>query len=154
MTSTSTEILRKKPNSELVIVGEKGKAGLLRDYNKQYLFTATEIGKRQLNFIDIAPVAEYIAQHEFDSATVVSNKFVSVLAFETLVNPLHPAPFWRERADLAEYEFEAERPDVMQSYFEYAAASQIYSALAENAAAELAARMTSMDNATSTYFTL
>lgn len=144
----SREILRKKPNTEIVIVGEKGKAGLLRDYNKQYLFTATEVGKRQLNFIDVAPVADYISQHEFDSATVLSNRFVSILAFETLSNPLHSAPFWRERADLAEYEFEAERPDVMQSFFEYSAASMIYSALTENSAAELAARMTSMDNAT------
>lgn len=144
----SREILRRKPGTEIIVLGEKGKAGLLREYGSQFVLTATELGKRQLNFTDVVPIAEFITKHEFDTATMVSNKFISVLAFETLINPFHPAPFWKERADLSEFEFENERPDVMQSYFEYAAAAQIYSALTENTAAELSARMTSMDNAT------
>jgi len=36
----------------------------------------------------------------------------------------------------------------MEDLFEYSLATKLYSSLVENAAAELAARMTSMDNAT------
>jgi F-type H+-transporting ATPase subunit gamma len=148
----TTEILRKSPATELVVVGEKGKAGLLREFNRQFVFSATELGKKQLNFIDVEPIAEQITNREFDSAMVVSNKFVSVLSFETLFKQLHSAEFWREKADLTEYEFdEGERPEVMQNYFEYSAAAMLYSALTENAATELSARMTSMDNATSMF---
>ena len=50
--------------------------------------------------------------------------------------------------DVTSYEFEDEKPAALQNFYEYYLGTLLYSALTENAAAELCARMTSMDNAT------
>merc|ERR1712000_57683 len=84
---------------------------------------------------------------EFEEATILSNKFVSVLTFETLVRQMKNKEHLQNEVDFSDYEFEDEKPAALENLFQFHMGAMLYSALTENAAAELAARMTSMDNA-------
>jgi len=141
------EYLRQDPNLKIVVVGDKGKGGLFREYNANFEVSANEIGKKQLNFADVIPIAESIASIEFDKAIVLSNKFVSVLTFETLIRSIRNREYLMETSDFQDYDFEDAKSETIRDLYQFHLAALLYSSLTENAAAELAARMTSMDNA-------
>jgi F-type H+-transporting ATPase subunit gamma len=81
---------------------------------------------------------------------MIYNKFVSAITQEVNVTQLIPA----EVAETADddggfsYEYEPEEDELLASLLPRSLTTQIYSALLESSAAELAARMTAMDNAT------
>jgi F-type H+-transporting ATPase subunit gamma len=132
------------------IIGSKGRAGLMREFGKSIDFTAYEIGeKKGIRFTDIVPFSEAItASTSFDRITLVCNKFVSMVAFETEKVPLLTTAEI-SRIDLTKYEFESEDPEAtMQSYFEWYLGSTLFARVIENTACEMSARMNSMDNAT------
>jgi len=137
-----------KNECKVIVCGEKGKAGLQRLHSQDFVLTATELGKKELNLVDVERVVEAILEQEFKTLTFYSNKFVSMLVFETLVNRLKSLNFIQNELDVTSYEFEDEKPAALQNFYEYYLGTLLYSALTENAAAELCARMTSMDNAT------
>eukprot|EP01094_Clydonella_sp_ATCC50884_P017003 TRINITY_DN288_c0_g1_i1.p2 TRINITY_DN288_c0_g1~~TRINITY_DN288_c0_g1_i1.p2 ORF type:complete len:313 (-),score=131.87 TRINITY_DN288_c0_g1_i1:229-1047(-) len=137
-----------KNDIKLIVLGDKGKAATQREFGHKYVLSATDLGKKELNFVDLETIVEEMMETDYDQAVFYSNKFVSVLAFETLINRLRNLNFVRNELDVAAYEFEDEKPEALKNFYEYYVSTLLYSALTENAAAELAARMTSMDNAT------
>ena len=146
---------------KLFCVGRKGQESLRRDMEDDIVEYITLRDVKQLSFADIRPVAEKISQmfadDEFDVCTVYFNAFKSVISQvvtdQQLIPVKLPDPDAEADEDMVDlggaiYEYEPEENDLLGVLVPRNISVQIYRSLLESSAAEQAARMTSMDNAT------
>ena len=146
---------------KLFCVGRKGQESLRRDMEDDIVEYITLRDVKQLSFADIRPVAEKISQmfadDEFDVCTVYFNAFKSVISQVVTDQQLIPVKLPDPDAEADEdtvdlggaiYEYEPEENDLLGVLVPRNISVQIYRSLLESSAAEQAARMTSMDNAT------
>ena len=79
-----------------------------------------------------------------------NNKFVNAITQEITLTQLIPAEMnAADDSDVSiNYEYEPEEDELLDRLLSRILSTQLYSALLESSAAELAARMTAMDNAT------
>ena len=141
---------------KILAVGRKGRDYLRRELSSRIVGDITYAGKRRIDFGDAQDigvrVAAMLAAGEIDVATVVYNRFQSVIAqivTEQQIIPAPPPPEG-ETADTsgAIYEFEPDEETILAKLLPQALAIQMYRSLLESAAGEHGARMTAMDNAT------
>lgn len=141
---------------KILTVGRKGRDYLRRELNSRIAGEISYAGKRRLEFSDAQEVgvrvAAMLAAGEIDVATLVYNRFQSVISqvvTEQQIIPAPPPPEG-ETTDLggAIYEFEPDEETILSKLLPQALAIQMYRALLESAAGEHGARMTAMDNAT------
>ncbi|KAK9051907.1 hypothetical protein SSX86_028535 [Deinandra increscens subsp. villosa] len=162
--STSVKISRAlyKINSgpetecKYVILGEKGKAQLIRDSKKDIDLTMTELQKNFLNYTQVSVLADDILKNvEFDALRIVFNKFQSVVSFlPTTATVLSPETVERESeaggkiGDLDSYEIEGgeTKSEVLQNLAEFQFSCVLFNAVLENACSEQGARMSAMDS--------
>ena len=146
---------------KLFCVGRKGQESLRRDMEDDIVEYVTLRDVKQLSFADIRQVAEKISQMfadgEFDVCTVYFNAFKSVISQVVTDQQLIPVKLPDPDAEADEdsvglggaiYEYEPEENDLLGVLVPRNISVQIYRSLLESSAAEQAARMTSMDNAT------
>lgn len=142
---------------KILTVGRKGRDYLRRELASRLAEPGISYaGKRRLEFTDAAEVGERVTTMllagEIDVATVVYNRFQSVIAQVVTEQQLIPAPPppAGESADAggAIYEFEPDEETILAKLLPQVLAIQVYRALLESAAGEHGARMTAMDNAT------
>ena len=146
---------------KLFCVGRKGQESLRRDMEDDIVEYVTLRDVKQLSFADIRQVAEKISQmfsdSEFDVCTVYFNAFKSVISQIVTDQQLIPVKLPDPDAEADEdtvdlggaiYEYEPEENDLLGVLVPRNISVQIYRSLLESSAAEQAARMTSMDNAT------
>ena len=146
---------------KLFCVGRKGQESLRRDMEDDIVEYITLRDVKQLSFADIRPVAEKISQmfadDEFDVCTVYFNAFKAVISQvvtdQQLIPVKLPDPDAEADEDMVDlggaiYEYEPEENDLLGVLVPRNISVQIYRSLLESSAAEQAARMTSMDNAT------
>lgn len=138
------------PGFKLIVAGEKGKASLLTNYSENLLFSVTDIGERgKYNFADMEPLVNAIANTDFREARFITNRFNSVISIEPRVQTLKSKNYIMEEADFYTFEMDdADKSELLENLYEHYVACNLYSSMVENTAAELSARMTSMDNAT------
>jgi F-type H+-transporting ATPase subunit gamma len=144
----------------ILTVGRKG-----RDYLRRELaanLNAGEIsyaGRKSIDFADAEEIANRITtllnEGGFDVATLIYNRFASVIAQVPTEARLIPAPVPEVSASeaptsgpVATYEYEPAEEELLARLLPQNLAIQVYRALLESAAGEHGARMTSMDNAT------
>ena len=146
---------------KILTVGKKGRDMLRRDHRDKLIehFDGV-IGKRRTEFADVQPVAErLLAMYEageFDTATVIYNKFKSavtqVVTLKRLIPVETPPAAAGDAAGqdsaAAGYEFEPDEERILSELLPRNIAVQIYGALLENSASEQGARMAAMDSAT------
>ena len=147
---------------KLLAVGKKGNDNLRRDVEGLIVEYISLREVRNLGFTDAhgiaSRIAELFAADTFDVCTIFFNAFKSVISQELTVQQLIPLlpPTGQETAngqggaDLggAVYEFEPEETELLADLVPRNLSVQIFKALLESSAAEQAARMTAMDNAT------
>ena len=146
---------------KLFCLGRKGQESLRRDMEDDIVEYVTLRDVKQLSFADIRQVAEKISQMfadgEFDVCTVYFNAFKSVISQVVTDQQLIPVKLPDPDAEADEdtvdlggaiYEYEPEENDLLGVLVPRNISVQIYRSLLESSAAEQAARMTSMDNAT------
>jgi F-type H+-transporting ATPase subunit gamma len=141
---------------KILAVGRKGRDFLRRELASRITGDITYAGKKRVEFADAQEVGvrvtQMLAAGEIDTATLVYNRFHSVISqivTEQQIIPAPPPPEG-ETADTggAQYDFEPDEETILAKLLPQALAIQIYRALLESAAGEHGARMTAMDSAT------
>ena len=89
---------------------------------------------------------------QFDAVSVIFNRFVNAITQEVTHTSLIPVQIDEPEDEAKEpenfYDYEPEEAEILSALLPRNMSTQIFSALLESSAAELAARMTAMDNAT------
>jgi len=145
------EQVGKQKDVSLVVVGDKPRISLRRLFVQRYAATVTMLGAKKVpSFDECVVVARLLVDQKFDKLTIVFNRFINTITFETgFRNILSSDKFAALAGDaVALYEFEGQKEDVMQNFYEYYLAVTVYNSALETATAEMSQRMTAMDNAT------
>ena len=157
---TRAEVARLKAENKtlkLLMVGRKSADALRREFGDMYIDQHEGLQGTSVNYDDAASIADSIRSKfeagEFDVCTLIFNKFKNAITQEITLTRLIPAEVEQSDAgnnDAAaiSYEYEPEEDELLASLLPRNLSTQMYSALLESSAAELAARMTAMDNAT------
>lgn len=140
---------------KILAVGRKGRDFLRRELSSRIIGDITYAGKRRIDFGDANDISQrmtsMLAAGEFDVATIVYNRFQSVISQVVTEQQLIPAPPPPEGKPSdqggAIFEFEPDEETILARLLPQALAIQVYRALLESAAGEHGARMTAMDSA-------
>jgi F-type H+-transporting ATPase subunit gamma len=157
----ATRTLARRLESEgktvkILAVGRKGRDYLRRELSSRIVGDISYAGRRRIEFTDAQEVGTRVtamlAAGEIDVATIIYNRFQSVIAqvvTEQQIIPAPPAPEG-ESVDTggAIYEFEPDEETILARLLPQALSIQLYRSLLESSAGEHGARMTAMDNAT------
>jgi F-type H+-transporting ATPase subunit gamma len=141
---------------KILAVGRKGRDYLRRELSSRMIGDINYAGKRRVEFSDAQEigirVSAMLAAGEIDVATIVYNRFHSVISQVVTEQQIIPAPPPPEGEGAetggAMYEFEPDEETILARLLPQALAIQMYRSLLESAAGEHGARMTAMDNAT------
>ena len=154
---TRTEVTRLQDEGKtvkLLMVGRKSADALRREYGKQFIDSFEGIQGTSVSFSDAASLGDTIRTGfeagDYDVCTMIYNKFVNAITQEITLTQLIPAEINAvdDSDPNVNYEYEPEEDELLDSLLPRILSTQLYSALLESSAAELAARMTAMDNAT------
>ena len=155
---TRTEVARLRGEGKtvkLLMVGRKSADALRRELGDSYIDSLEGIQGTAVEYADAASIGETVRNGfeagEFDACTVIFNKFKSAISQEVTLKRLIPAEVGEDTQDDdagVSYEYEPDEEELLAAVLPRNISTQVYSALLESSAAELAARMTAMDNAT------
>ena len=155
---TRTEVARLRGEGKtvkLLMVGRKSADALRRERGDSYIDSLEGIQGTAVEYADAASIGETVRNGfeagEFDVCTVIFNKFKSAISQEVTLKRLIPAEVGEDTQDDdagVSYEYEPDEEELLAAVLPRNISTQVYSALLESSAAELAARMTAMDNAT------
>ncbi len=155
---TRTEVARLRGEGKtvkLLMVGRKSADALRRELGDSYIDSLEGIQGTAVEYADAASIGETVRNgfegSEFDVCTVIFNKFKSAISQEVTLKRLIPAEVGEDTQDDdagVSYEYEPDEEELLAAVLPRNISTQVYSALLESSAAELAARMTAMDNAT------
>ena len=154
---TRQEINRLENEGKSVLVymvGKKAADNLAREILNKTFERIENLQGSNVDYNKVRGVAEKIllgfADNEFDQVSIIYNQFVNAITQNVVVAPLIPANVIgeQENESLVVYDYEPEQNELLELLLPRNITTQIFSALLESSAAELAARMTAMDNAT------
>ena len=155
---TRTEVARLRGEGKtvkLLMVGRKSADALRRELGDSYIDSLEGIQGTAVEYADAASIGETVRNGfeagEFDVCTVIFNKFKSAISQEVTLKRLIPAEVGEDTQNDdagVSYEYEPDEEELLAAVLPRNISTQVYSALLESSAAELAARMTAMDNAT------
>ncbi len=152
----ATELLGQGKTVKILTVGKKGREQLKRDY-AQYSIGHVDLGTiKRVGYNDASSIAKEVLSRfndgEFDVATIFFNRFQSVINQIPTAQQIIPASFevkeGAETGAATHYEYEPSEEEILADLLPRGVATQIFTALLENAASEQGARMSAMDNAT------
>lgn len=154
---TRQEINRLENEGKSVLVymvGKKAADNLGREILNKTFERIENLQGSNVDYSKVKGVAEKIllgfADNQFDQVSIIYNQFVNAITQNVVVAPLIPANVVgeQENESLVVYDYEPEQNELLELLLPRNITTQIFSALLESSAAELAARMTAMDNAT------
>ena len=154
---TRQEINRLENEGKSVLVymvGKKAADNLGREILNKTFELIENLQGSNVDYNKVKGVAEKIllgfADNQFDQVSIIYNQFVNAITQNVVVAPLIPANVVgeQENESLVVYDYEPEQNELLELLLPRNITTQIFSALLESSAAELAARMTAMDNAT------
>jgi F-type H+-transporting ATPase subunit gamma len=156
---TRAEVARLRAENKtvkLLMVGRKSADALRREFGDLYLNQYEGLQGTSVSYSDAAKIADTIRTGfeagKFDVCTLIFNKFKNAITQEITLTQLIPAEVDNDAslgdASTVSYEYEPEEDELLASLLPRNLSTQMYGALLESSAAELAARMTAMDNAT------
>ena len=142
---------------KLLTIGKKGREQLKREFGDKMIDHVDMSGIKKIGYDHARAAAQNIIERfdagEFDVATIFFNTFESVISQVPTATQIIPASFEAEDSDAQAgvgvvYDYEPGEGAILKELLPRAIATQIFSALLENAASEQGARMSAMDNAT------
>ncbi|WP_136682437.1 F0F1 ATP synthase subunit gamma [Falsirhodobacter xinxiangensis] len=148
------ELLAQGKTVKILTVGKKGREQLRRDYG-QYFVAHVDLSEvKRLGYVNARGIAQDILARfdagEFDVATLFYNRFVSVISQVPTAQQVIPAVFEEKSVEGVSdlYDYEPSEEGILADLLPRGVATQVFTALLENAASEQGARMSAMDNAT------
>ncbi|WP_417243433.1 F0F1 ATP synthase subunit gamma [Celeribacter sp.] len=140
---------------KILTVGKKGREQLKRDHGDKMVAHVDFSEVKNLSYANAQDVAKGVLARfdagEFDVATIFYAKFVNVVSQTPTAQQIIPAAYeTAEGADAGTtvYDYEPSEEGILADLLPRGVATQIFSALLENAASEQGSRMSAMDNAT------
>ena len=140
---------------KILTVGKKGREQLKRDYADLFIGHVDLSEVKRLGYANAQDIARDVLARfdagEFDVATIFYNRFQSVISQVPTAQQIIPAAFDQTGEAAAEttlFDYEPDEEAILADLLPRGVATQIFSALLENAASEQGARMSAMDNAT------
>jgi F-type H+-transporting ATPase subunit gamma len=138
---------------KIITVGKKGNDVLRRLFPQQIVETITLRDVKQIGYSNAQDIGEKVLAMfeagEFDVATLFYSHFKSVISQVPTAHQLIPAKFEGDSdADTLNYEYEPSEDAILEDLLPRNISVQIFHALLENAAGEMGAKMSAMDNAT------
>lgn len=141
--------LQEAPGADIVAIGDKIKAQLLRTHSENVKFAVNGIGKEAPTFLEAASIADKLlalGAGSYPKISIFYNDPVSSISFEPKVKPVFNPESIKESPGYSKYEIDLDAK-VPIDLFEYTLANKILTAMAEGYAAEISARRNAMDNA-------
>ncbi|GAA4220244.1 F0F1 ATP synthase subunit gamma [Sagittula sp. NFXS13] len=142
---------------KILTVGKKGREQLKREYSDLFVGHVDLSDVKRLGYGDAQNIAKDILSRfdngEFDVATIFFAKFNSVISQDPTALQVIPASYEttdesQADAETSQYDYEPDEEAILADLLPRGVATQIFTALLENAASEQGARMSAMDNAT------
>ncbi len=142
---------------KILTVGRKGRDQMKREFEDLMVGHVDLSDVKRVGYENATAIArDLLARYEageFDVATIFFSRFESVISqvpTEAQIIPVAPAEAeaGEEESGKVVYEFEPGEEEILTELLPRAVATQLFSALLENAASEQGARMSAMDNAT------
>ncbi|MDF1599375.1 F0F1 ATP synthase subunit gamma [Mesorhizobium sp. YIM 152430] len=153
------KLLSEGKTVKIITVGKKGYDILRRDHANLIIERIELRDVKQVGFANADQIARKViqlfSQGEFDVATLFYSQFKSVISQIPTAQQIIPAsaPVTSEASDdqaggNAVYEYEPDASEILGDLIPRNISVQVFRALLENAAGEMGAKMTAMDNAT------
>ncbi len=148
------ELLANGKEVKILTVGKKGREQLKRDLADHFVGHVDLSEVKRVGYVNASEIARDVLARfeagEFDVATLFFNEFQSVISQVPTAQQIIPASFETEEDEGAStlYDYEPNEEGILADLLPRGVATQIFTALLENAASEQGARMTAMDNAT------
>lgn len=163
LSKAARRLLQEKPNSDLVVLGEKSKSQLSRSNPKNIIMSFSGVGKDVPTFADAQAIADQICllPTDYKDVLILYNKFINAQSYEPVpIEAFSEEAIKNSRksrktitfvvsqrltagpANFAAFEIDDE---VLSNLREYALANSLYWALAEGHACEISARRNAMD---------
>jgi F-type H+-transporting ATPase subunit gamma len=140
---------------KILTVGKKGREQLKRDHSSLFVGHVDLSDAKRIGYANAAEIAKDVLDRfdagEFDVATIFFNRFQSVISQVPTATQVIPASFEAPEEDAGAatlYDYEPSEEGILADLLPRGVATQIFTALLENAASEQGARMSAMDNAT------
>ncbi|AWD22744.1 F0F1 ATP synthase subunit gamma [Fuscovulum blasticum] len=147
----ANELVAKGKTVKILTVGKKGREQLKRDWASAFVGHVDLSDVRRLGYANAQGIArEVLAAFdagEADVVTIFYNRFQSVISQVPTAHQVIPAKFEAAETN-ALYDYEPSEEAILADLLPRGVATQIFTALLENAASEQGARMSAMDNAT------
>lgn len=150
----AAELLAAGKTVKILTVGKKGRDQMRRDFGDTMISHVDLTEVKRIGYSDAHDIARQIMTRfdagEFDVATLFFSRFESVISQVPTELQVIPAKFEVSEADADAtlYDYEPGEEEILADLLPRSAATQVFSALLENAASEQGARMSAMDNAT------
>ena len=141
---------------QIYVVGRKAADNLGSEIADKTFARIEGVQGGVINYSSAADISEKIIagfeDGSFDSVSMIYNQFVNAITQNVVHSSLIPAEVQASdedgEADGHFYDYEPEEAEILSALLPQNLSTQLFSALLESSAAELAARMTAMDNAT------
>jgi len=136
---------------KILTVGRKGREQLRRDMSQHFVGHVDLSAVKRIGYADAQGIARDVLSRfdagEFDVATLVFNRFQSVISQIPTVQQVIPAVL-EGATTSALYDYEPSEEGILADLLPRNVATQVFTALLENGASEQGARQSAMDNAT------
>jgi F-type H+-transporting ATPase subunit gamma len=138
---------------KILTVGKKGADALKREHGNRIIDRVELRGVKAVSFdiaVDLGKrIVELYEAGEFDVCTLFYSEFKSVIQQIPTARQLLPVRVDAPAAAIeTDYEFEPDEAEILETLLPRYISVALFSALLENAAGEMGAKMTAMDNAT------
>ena len=137
---------------KILTVGKKGRESLKREFGDALLDHVDLSDVKRVGYDNAEKIARNVLSrfnnNEFDVAKIYFSEFGSIINQVPTELQVIPAKFNSAVGGREVYDYEPSEEDILADLLPRAVATQVFTALLENAASEQGARMSAMDNAT------
>ena len=150
--SHAQKLVREGKEVKILTVGKKGRDVLKREFGASMVGHVDLSDVKRVGYDNAAAIAKDVLSRfdagEYDVATMFYSEFVNIVTQIPTTKQIIPASFAAPEGESTIYDYEPSEEEILADLLPRAVATQLFTALLENAASEQGARMSAMDNAT------